>query len=138
MLTVQEKVHISGVSQFPRVCRWTISSFFGLLRLWQDIQMEVISLFRRLIAGQGAWYALTHWSDLNLWAGNPISGYSSISAYVPYTLWQPLDGKKVLIRDIAMRSYDHALLAENAVPFKVHVRHGTDDGISLESKSDER
>jgi hypothetical protein len=89
------------------------------------------SSFRRLTVGQGVWYALTHWSDLNLWAGNPISGYSSIPAYVPYTLWQPLDGKKALIRDIALRSYDHALLAENAVPFTIHVRHGSDDGMSL-------
>ena len=72
---------------------------------------------------------MTHWSDLNLWAANPISGYSSIPAYVPYTMWQPLDGKTRLIRDIALRSYDHALLAENAVPFPIHVRHGSDDGM---------
>jgi hypothetical protein len=83
-----------------------------------------------LIEGQGTWYALTHWSDLNLWAANPISGYSSIPAYVPYTMWQPLDGKISIIRDIALRSYDHALLAENAAPFPIHVRHGSDDGTS--------
>jgi hypothetical protein len=43
-------------------------------------------------------------------------------------MWQPLDEKVVLIRDIALRSYDHALLADNAVPFPILVRHGSDDG----------
>lgn len=73
---------------------------------------------------------MTHWSDLDLWAGTPVSGYSSIPAYVPYTMWQPLEAKKALIRDIALRNYDHALLAENAVPFPIHVKHGSDDGIT--------
>jgi hypothetical protein len=67
---------------------------------------------------------------MKLWAGNPISGYSSIPAYVPYTMWQPLDGKKAFIRDISLRSYDHMLLAGNAVPFPVHVRHGSADGMT--------
>lgn len=44
-------------------------------------------------------------------------------------MWRPLDGKKALIRDIALRSYDHALLAVNAVPFPILVRHGLGDGI---------
>jgi len=82
--------------------------------------------------GQGTWYALTHWSDTSLLAGNPISGYSSIPMYVPYSFWQPLEGKKALIRDIALRSYDHALLAENAVPFRIHVKHGSDDGLNFD------
>jgi hypothetical protein len=83
-----------------------------------------------LIKGQGAWYALTHWSDSSLWAGNPISGYSSIQTYVPYTFWQPSETRITLIREIALRSYDHALLAVNAAPFPVYVRHGSADGIS--------
>lgn len=74
---------------------------------------------------------MTHWSDLNLWAGNPVSGYSSIQAYVPYTMWHPLDAEKTLIRDIALRSYDHVLLAENAVPFPIHVKHGSADGMTV-------
>jgi hypothetical protein len=59
-----------------------------------------------------------------------VSGYSSIQAYVPYTMWQSLDAKKTLIRDIALRSYDHGLLAENAVPFPIHVKHGSSDGTA--------
>lgn len=82
-----------------------------------------------LIVGQGVWYALTHWSDVNIRAGNPVSGYSSITNYVPYNLWTGLDAEKKLIRDIALRSYEHGLLAENVVPFPLFVRHSRDDGI---------
>jgi hypothetical protein len=53
-------------------------------------------------------------------------------------MWQPLDAKKMLIREIALRSYDHALLAENAAPFPVLVRHGSVDGISSTSYTDVR
>ena len=68
---------------------------------------------------------------MNIRAGNPVSGYGSITKYVPYNLWTELDGEKAMIRDIALRSYEHGLLAENAAPFPVFVRHGREDGISL-------
>lgn len=50
---------------------------------------------------------------------------------MPYTMWHPLDAEKTLIRDIALRSYDHVLLAENAVPFPIHVKHGSADGMTV-------
>jgi hypothetical protein len=66
---------------------------------------------------------------VNIWAGNPVSGYSSITNYVPYNLWTGLDEEKRSIRDTALRSYEIGLLAENVVPFPVFVRHGGEDGI---------
>jgi len=95
---------------------------------------DISFLSQCLIEGQGVWYALTHWSDSSLWAGNPVSGYSSIQAYVPYTFWQPLEPRMSLIRDVALRSYDHVLLAINAAPFPIHVRHGSADGSSREKR----
>jgi len=46
-------------------------------------------------------------------------------------MWQSLDAKKTLIRDIALRGYDHALLAENAVPFPIYLKHGSADGTTF-------
>jgi len=68
---------------------------------------------------------------VNIWAGNPVSGYSSITNYIPYELWTSLDAEKKLIRDIALRSYEIGLLVENITPFPVFVRHGREDGTPL-------
>ena len=53
-------------------------------------------------------------------------------------MWQPLDSKQTLIKDIALRSYDHALLAENAEPFPIYVKHGAADGTTSQKLTNVR
>ncbi|KAK3672869.1 hypothetical protein LTR78_007222 [Recurvomyces mirabilis] len=76
--------------------------------------------------GQGAWYIVTHRPD-NVVAAAPLSGYSSIQNYVPYTMWRPSDPGKVAVIQGALLSYQHELLLENAKDIPILQQHGSED-----------
>lgn len=76
--------------------------------------------------GQGTWYALTHRPDKVI-AAAPVSGYSSIQNYVPYTFWHNADPGKKAILEASLSSYKHELLLENAKGIPVLQQHGSED-----------
>ncbi|KAF7195636.1 putative secreted protein [Pseudocercospora fuligena] len=79
--------------------------------------------------GQGVWHALTHWPDKVI-AASPISGYSSIQNYVPYTFWQPSDPVRTSIIQSGLLPYRHELLLANAKGIPVLQQHGgADDNV---------
>lgn len=79
--------------------------------------------------GQGTWYALTHRPD-KVVAASPLSGYSSIQNYVPYTLWQNSDPLRTAIVQSALGSYRHESLLPNAKGIPVLQQHGgADDNV---------
>ncbi|KAK3074301.1 hypothetical protein LTR53_003349 [Teratosphaeriaceae sp. CCFEE 6253] len=79
--------------------------------------------------GQGAWYALTHQPD-KIIAAAPLSGYSSIQSYVPYSLWHAADPGKVAVMQSALNSYRHELLLENVKDIPILQQHGeADDNV---------
>lgn len=81
--------------------------------------------------GQGTWYALTHHFD-RIEAAAPLSGYSSIQNYVPYTFWRTADPGRMAIVHASMNSYRHDLLLENAKSIPVFEQHGTaDDNVPV-------
>ncbi|KAA6409819.1 MAG: hypothetical protein FRX48_06431 [Lasallia pustulata] len=81
--------------------------------------------------GQGTWYALTHWPD-NVIAGVPVSGYSSIQAYVSFHLWHEADPRVTSILQTALANYRHELLLENFAGIPVLQQHGNaDDNVPV-------
>ncbi|RMX77126.1 hypothetical protein D0869_10116 [Hortaea werneckii] len=76
--------------------------------------------------GQGAWYALTHRPD-KIIAAAPVSGYSSIQNYVPYTFWRTADPGKDSVIQASLTSYKHELLLENARGIPILQQHGSED-----------
>ncbi|KAF2165209.1 hypothetical protein M409DRAFT_24592 [Zasmidium cellare ATCC 36951] len=79
--------------------------------------------------GQGTWYALTHRPD-KIFAAAPISGYSSIQNYVPYTFSHVADPGRTAIKEAALLSYKHELLLSNAKGIPVLQQHGgADDNV---------
>lgn len=79
--------------------------------------------------GQGTWYTLLHRPD-KVFAAAPISGYSSIQNYVPYTFWHPADPGRTAIHQAALGSYRHELLLPNAGGIPVFQQHGgADDNV---------
>lgn len=76
--------------------------------------------------GQGAWYALTHRND-KIIAAAPLSGYLSIPAYVPYTMWHEADPRKMAIVLASLNNYKHELLAPNVVGTPILQQHGEED-----------
>lgn len=79
--------------------------------------------------GQGTWYILTHYPD-NVIAAAPLSGYSSIQNYVPYTLWRNADPLRTAVVQSALGSYRHESLLPNAKGIPVLQQHGgADDNV---------
>ncbi|KAI7218304.1 alpha/beta-hydrolase [Hortaea werneckii] len=76
--------------------------------------------------GQGTWYALTHRPD-KIIAAAPVSGYSSIQNYVPYTFWRTTDPGKDAVIQASLNSYRHELLLENAKGVPILQQHGSED-----------
>lgn len=81
--------------------------------------------------GQGTWYTLTHRPD-KVHAASPISGYSSIQNYVPYTLWRNADPSRTAIVQSALGTYRHEGLLANAKGIPVLQQHGSaDDNVPV-------
>ncbi|KAF2723182.1 hypothetical protein K431DRAFT_265302 [Polychaeton citri CBS 116435] len=79
--------------------------------------------------GQGAWYVLTHKPD-NVIAAAPISGYSSIQNYVPYSFWQPADYGRTAIIHASLNTYRHEIVMINAQGIPILQQHGgADDNV---------
>ncbi|KAL9005709.1 MAG: hypothetical protein Q9188_001522 [Gyalolechia gomerana] len=79
--------------------------------------------------GQGTWYVLTHKPDKIVGAA-PVSGYSSIQAYVPYHFWYEADPRITAILHSSLSDYRHELLLLNSCGITVHQQHGSlDDNV---------
>lgn len=76
--------------------------------------------------GQGVWYVLTHRPDKILGAA-PVSGYSSIQAYVPYQFWHEADPRITAILQSSLWDYRHELLLSNSCGIPIHLQHGSSD-----------
>nr|POE84627.1 putative secreted protein [Quercus suber] len=81
--------------------------------------------------GQGTWYTATHRPD-KVVAAAPLSGYSSIQNYVPYTFWRPADPGRMSIIHGVLNSYKHELLLENIKDIPIFMQHGSaDDNVPV-------
>ncbi|KAL8712532.1 MAG: hypothetical protein Q9225_006939 [Loekoesia sp. 1 TL-2023] len=79
--------------------------------------------------GQGVWYVLTHRPDKIIGAA-PVSAYSSIQAYVPYSFWHEAQPRVATIIQSSLSDYRHELLLENTCGIPVHQQHGSlDDNV---------
>ncbi|CAO1602326.1 hypothetical protein XANCAGTX0491_005944 [Xanthoria calcicola] len=93
-----------------------------------------VDINRRLVighsnGGQGTWYALTHTPD-KIVGATPVSGYSSIQAYVPYFFWHEADPGVNAILQSALADYRHELLLPNGCGIPIHQQHGSlDDNV---------
>ena len=76
--------------------------------------------------GQGVWYALTHIPD-SIKGAAPVSGYSSIQAYVPYTFWHEADPRIASIIQCSLSTYRHELLLDNTKGIPILQQHGGKD-----------
>ncbi|KAJ5176459.1 uncharacterized protein N7482_002336 [Penicillium canariense] len=76
--------------------------------------------------GQGAWYYATHFPD-NVSAVAPVSGYTSIENYVPYTMWQVLEPSLSSVLARSRSAYKHELLVGNLAGIPVAQQHGAED-----------
>ncbi|KAM3422787.1 hypothetical protein BST61_g269 [Cercospora zeina] len=76
--------------------------------------------------GQGTYFALFHHPD-KIIAAAPLSGYSSIQNYVPYTFWHIADPGRTAIVQASLNSYRHELLLSNAKGIPVLQQHGSAD-----------
>ncbi|KAL8670524.1 MAG: hypothetical protein Q9168_004941 [Polycauliona sp. 1 TL-2023] len=84
---------------------------------------------RIFVKCQGTWYALTHTPDKVIGAA-PVSGYSSIQAYVPYTFWHEVDPDVDAAIQTTLADYRHELLLENGCGIPIHQQHGSlDDNV---------
>ena len=114
---------------------WTdVEAAISAIRVWieaVDWEGPNVNASRWLVTGhsnggQGTWYALTHRPD-NLIAAAPVSGYSSIQNYVPYSFWRETDPRRMAIVHASMNSYRHELLAANAKYISTLQQHGSAD-----------
>ena len=81
--------------------------------------------------GQGTWFALTHRPDL-IHAAAPVSGFSSIQAYVSYNLWNEMEPVIWTCIQASLASYRHEILLPNAAGASVLVQHGNaDDNVPV-------
>ena len=95
---------------------------------WQG---PVVDVNRWLVSGhsnggQGTWYTLTHRPDKVI-AAAPVSGYSSIQNYVPYSFWWTADPGRAAALQSSLNSYRHELLLENAKGIPILQQHGSED-----------
>lgn len=81
--------------------------------------------------GQGVWYGLLHRPDRVI-AAAPVSGYTSIQKYVPYTFWRETDPRRSGVVQAALNTYRHELLIDNAKHVPLFVQHGdADDNVPV-------
>ena len=79
--------------------------------------------------GQGTWFLLTHKPDRVL-AAAPVSGYSSIQAYVSYNLWTEMDPHIWACLQSSLASYRHEILMSNSAGISILQQHGSlDDNV---------
>ncbi|PGH23117.1 hypothetical protein AJ80_02745 [Polytolypa hystricis UAMH7299] len=76
--------------------------------------------------GQGTWFFLTHQPD-KVVAAAPVSGYSSIENYVPFTMWHNAEPALTAVLKTARQSFKHELLVSNIAGIPVLQQHGSAD-----------
>ncbi|MCJ1477293.1 hypothetical protein MMC13_005964 [Lambiella insularis] len=76
--------------------------------------------------GQGTWFILSHQPD-RVMAAAPVSGYSSIQAYVPYQFWAEMDPRITALLQGSLVSYRHELFTDNFVGIPISQQHGSND-----------
>ncbi|KAK2766177.1 hypothetical protein FQN54_007693 [Arachnomyces sp. PD_36] len=76
--------------------------------------------------GQGTWFLITHHPDKVI-AAAPVSGYSSIDNYVPFTMWR--ESEPLLRSNLqnALSSFKHELLVDNLAGIPILQQHGSRD-----------
>lgn len=149
-----------ALDDLPDLCAWTmlptgVTPWSGddwHIWGWEDVEAGIamipdwiqqvdwqgpgVDTNRLLVAGhsnggQGTWNALTHHFD-KIVAAAPLSGYSAIQHYVPYTFWRTADPGRTAVVHAAMNSYQHDLLLENPKGIPVLEQHGSaDDNVPV-------
>ncbi|OAX79206.1 hypothetical protein ACJ72_06475 [Emergomyces africanus] len=76
--------------------------------------------------GQGAWFLLTHQPDKVI-AAAPVSGYSSIETYVPFTMWHVGQAAISSVIHTARQNFRHELLMGNFAGIPILQQHGSAD-----------
>ncbi|MCJ1399159.1 hypothetical protein MMC11_002361 [Xylographa trunciseda] len=76
--------------------------------------------------GQGTWFALSHQPDMVM-AAAPVSGYSSIQAYVPYQFWTEMEPGLMAVLQTSLVSYRHELFIDNFAGIPILQQHGGHD-----------
>ncbi|PGH16555.1 hypothetical protein AJ79_01661 [Helicocarpus griseus UAMH5409] len=76
--------------------------------------------------GQGTWFFLTHQPDKVI-AAAPVSGYSSIENYVPFTMWHDGQAAIASVIQTSRQSFKHELLMENFAGTPILQQHGSAD-----------
>ncbi|MCJ1433856.1 hypothetical protein MMC27_003221 [Xylographa pallens] len=76
--------------------------------------------------GQGTWFALSHQPD-SVMAAAPVSGYSSIQAYVPYQFWTEMEPGLMAVLQNSLVSYRHELFVDNLAGIPILQQHGSND-----------
>ncbi|EQL33940.1 hypothetical protein, variant [Blastomyces dermatitidis ATCC 26199] len=76
--------------------------------------------------GQGTWFFLTHQPDKVI-AAAPVSGYSSIENYVPFTMWHDGQATIASVIQTARQSFKHELLMGNFRGIPILQQHGSAD-----------
>lgn len=74
--------------------------------------------------GQGTWYLASHHPDRVL-AAAPLSGYTSIENYVPYSFWHIAEQNRIL--DVARLDFRNELFIPNLRGIPVLQQHGGKD-----------
>lgn len=81
--------------------------------------------------GQGTWQILTHEPDKVI-AAAPVSGYSSIENYVPFTMWHESDPMLEAVYRATRQNYKHEMLTDNFDGIQVLQQHGSaDDNVPV-------
>ncbi|OJD22348.1 hypothetical protein ACJ73_06304 [Blastomyces percursus] len=74
--------------------------------------------------GQGSWFFLTHQPDKVI-AAAPVSGYSSIENYVPFTMWYDGQAAIASVIQTARQSFKHEFLMGNFNGIPIFQQHGS-------------
>lgn len=107
---------IKAITQWVETMNWT----------GPGVQTDKVLISGHSNGGQGSWYFATHQPDRVI-AAAPVSGYSSIENYVPYTMWGEADPLQSAILQIARNSFHHELLVDNIKDLPILDQHGGND-----------
>ncbi|KKK16082.1 hypothetical protein ARAM_000727 [Aspergillus rambellii] len=110
------KAAINAVSQWITAVGWT----------GPGISSEDWIVVGHSNGGQGAWFLATHYPD-NVIAVAPVSGYSSIENYVPYSVWRDSEPLLSAVLQRSRSSFKHESLLENIGGIPILQQHGSND-----------
>lgn len=114
---------------------WAMADVFAAveaLSVWQTnvawsgppIDTERLLVTGHSNGGQGTWYLASHRPD-RIMAAAPLSGYTSIENYVPYSWWHVAEQNRIL--DVARLDFRNELFVSNLRGIPVLQQHGAED-----------